>query len=70
MAEMNLKKCLRGLGIYLSGRALAYQAQGPGFGPQLWKQKEKKKEMFNLLSYQENANQNNHEIPLHTSQNG
>ena len=27
------------------------------------------KEMFNILSYQGNANQNNPEIPPHTSQN-
>jgi hypothetical protein len=26
--------------------------------------------MFNILSHQRNANQNNPEIPLHTSQNG
>jgi hypothetical protein len=28
------------------------------------------KEMFNILSHQGNANKNNPEIPLHTSQNG
>ena len=28
------------------------------------------KEMLNILSYQGNANQNNAEIPPHTSQNG
>jgi hypothetical protein len=28
------------------------------------------KEMFNILSHEENANQNNPEIPPHTSQNG
>jgi hypothetical protein len=28
------------------------------------------KEMFNILSHQENANQNNPEILPHTSQNG
>jgi hypothetical protein len=28
------------------------------------------KNMFNLLSHQGNANQNNSEIPPHTSQNG
>jgi hypothetical protein len=28
------------------------------------------KEMFNILSHQGNANQNNPEIPSHTSQNG
>ena len=28
------------------------------------------KEMFNILSHQENENQNNPEIPPHTSQNG
>jgi hypothetical protein len=26
--------------------------------------------MFNILSHQKNANQNNPEIPLHTNQNG
>ena len=26
--------------------------------------------MFNILNHQENANQNNPEIPLHSSQNG
>jgi hypothetical protein len=28
------------------------------------------KSMFNILNHQENANQNNPEIPPHTSQNG
>ena len=28
------------------------------------------KEMFNILSHEGNANQNNSEIPLHTTQNG
>jgi hypothetical protein len=28
------------------------------------------KAMFNILSHQENANQNNPDIPPHTSQNG
>ena len=28
------------------------------------------KEMFNILSHQGNANQNNPEIPLHSSRNG
>jgi hypothetical protein len=28
------------------------------------------KEMFNILSHQENANQNNPAIPSHTRQNG
>jgi hypothetical protein len=28
------------------------------------------KEMFNILSHQENANQNNPEIPPYTNQNG
>ena len=32
-----------GLGIQLSCRVLAQQAQGPGFSPQLWKKKKKKK---------------------------
>jgi hypothetical protein len=32
--------------------------------------KKKKKKKFNILSHQGNANQNNPEIPLHTSQNG
>jgi hypothetical protein len=31
---------------------------------------EETKEMFNILSHQGNANQNNPEIPPHTSQNG
>ena len=39
---MCLKKKKQGLGIQLSGRALAYQAQGPRFGPQLRKQNKTK----------------------------
>jgi hypothetical protein len=31
---------------------------------------EARKEMFNILSHKENANQNNPEIPFHTSQDG
>jgi hypothetical protein len=34
------------------------------------KGQEAPKQMFNIPSYQENANQNNPEIPLHTSQYG
>jgi hypothetical protein len=33
-------------------------------------EKKKKKKMFNILNHQGNANQNNPEIPPHTSQNG
>lgn len=35
----------QGLGIQFSGRSLAQQAQGPGFRPQLLKNKKTKKQM-------------------------
>jgi len=39
----NFRNRGKGLGIWLSGRALAEQAQGPGFRPQLRGEKRKKK---------------------------
>ena len=35
-----------------------------------WNVQEARKEMFNILSHQGNADQNDPEIPPHTSQNG
>jgi hypothetical protein len=41
------------------------------FSPEEFRMAEKHlKKMFNILNYQRNANQNNPEIPPHTSQNG
>jgi len=41
------------------------------FSPEEYRMTEKHlKKMFNILNHQENANQNNPEIPLHSSQNG
>ena len=44
-----------GLGIQLSWRVLAQQSQGPGFGPQFWKQnKTKQNKTKQKTRYQEN----------------
>jgi hypothetical protein len=41
------------------------------FSPEEYRKAEKHlKKMFNILNHQRNANQNNPEIPSHTSQNG
>jgi hypothetical protein len=40
------------------------------FSTEEYRMAEKHLKMFNILSHQGNASQNNPEIPLHTSQNG
>jgi hypothetical protein len=49
---------------------MGYRAKQGVLNEAILNGQEAPKEMFNILSHQENANQNDPEIPPHTSQNG
>ena len=70
----NIYKELHKLAFRASNNPIRNRVQSQTKNSQLrntkWLRSTLKKKMFNILNHQENANQNNPEIPPHTRQNG